>query len=766
MRFSTLYRLSFYVMLILATWTLNVDAGRDFPLSPLYPIAVAIACIVAFFTVDRNPALGLPADLAKLLAVGSVALSMLEWWWDENLLVLAMGHWLVYLQLIKILLPKTVEDDWFLYLLALTQVVVGAFLPGENVGFMLVAWSVVALWTLSLFYLQREAAPAAGEDAAIRVSPAPDPREPYPGLIDGPFVISGVNVALLTLALGGLIFLLMPRWGIASRPVGQPPGVTQNLTGFSDRVQLGQMGQILESEELVMSIELYNAEERRIRAEPESLWRGVVMLEYDRGSWSRQGEDLLEIDKALPGGVLPQRYVRQEIKLEPTSSDVLFAQRPVLSASGPNVSFNRGNGALQRRDLRGPRSIRGVRSRVEAFDYTVISGINPRAPQPGEAYPSDDLIDSALLDIPRDPTLRRALDEIRDRVLADIPADQVEQRAVALESHLRDSGIFAYSLSMNVVDASIDPIADFLLNRRVGHCEYYASALTMLLRSAGIPARMVNGFKGGDWNALGQVLMVRQKHAHSWVEALVGRGTRGEDRVYPLWLTLDPTPALEREESVARVGGFSGNFRYLSDYLRYLWIFYVVGFNEQRQQEMIYAPIRELVREARAGFQVMATWPRLLLSRLLDFPDVRSFFSLQGFVVSVLTLLLLAGLYGLGRWILRRTFFRGRRAGDHGDDSGAGIVAYRRLMSLLSDLGLHRPPAETPLEFSRRARDVLHARGPEAAGLADLPAAVIAAFYGLRFGDHALEPEASSELEARLDALETTLRPPRGFEKT
>ena len=81
-----------------------------------------------------------------------------------------------------------------------------------------------------------------------------------------------------------------------------------------------------------------------------------------------------------------------------------------------------------------------------------------------------------------------------------------------------------------MVDPTLDPVVDFLVNRKAGHCEYFASALTLLLRSVGIPARMVNGFKGGDWNDLAQVLYVRQKHAHSWVEAYLGDDARRPPR--------------------------------------------------------------------------------------------------------------------------------------------------------------------------------------------------------------------------------------------
>ena len=115
---------------------------------------------------------------------------------------------------------------------------------------------------------------------------------------------------------------------------------------------------------------------------------------------------------------------------------------------------------------------------------------------------------------------------------------------------------------MESIDHRLDPVEDFLVNRKSGHCEYFASALALLLRSVNIRSRVVNGFKGGDWNELTETLNVRQKHAHSWVEAYVG--LRTPDRI-PIWITLDPTPAAERKQSIAQVGGIAGNFRPLTD---------------------------------------------------------------------------------------------------------------------------------------------------------------------------------------------------------
>ncbi len=273
------------------------------------------------------------------------------------LLVLALGHWLVYLQLIKMFLPKTVEDDWFLYLLALTQVVVGAFLPGEHVGIVLMAWALAALWTLSLFYLHREAVPTAQAGGTATRDAGTRPEEPYPGLIDGAFVLSGLKVALLTLALGGLIFLLMPRWGSPRPPQSRSPRLAQNLTGFSETVELGRMGEILESEDIVMTIELYD--ETRQRVAP---LRGRPVA-------GRGHADVLQRTLVPPGprsdrfrdrrpGVLATRPLFQAGDQARIDGQwrALFAMRPIL----PHLGHRPGVQPEQRCALRGDIRLPGV----------------------------------------------------------------------------------------------------------------------------------------------------------------------------------------------------------------------------------------------------------------------------------------------------------------------------------------------------------------------------------------------------------------------
>ena len=745
MTFRSLYRISMYVMLFLATLCVSLDASSENPLAVLYPPAVALAGVVAFLTVDRRPALGLTRELANMLAFVSVVLAYIEYWQDENLMVMAFAHFFVYLQLIKMLLPKTIEDDWYLVGLGLIQVLIGSFVArGEQIGLVLLAWAITTLWTLGLFYLRRRAdRQVSSQDRSI--TPAINPLDPYPALVDLPFLASTAKMAATTLVLGGLIFLVLPRWS-SVRGGPRSLGTVRHLTGFSDEVKLGQIGEILESENVVLSAELYDQDGRRIEPDGEQLWRGVAMTTYRDGRWSRlepHDVELALLDPIRPEW--PAKRIHQHIKLEPSDSSVLFAIRPLLAGEGHNLVMNQWDGMIYR----------GRYNPSASYEYDIISANDGSLIQPGEASPSPIELKDTLIDVPE--PLKTRLWPIVEPIVADIPRERVQERSERLLAYLRDSGDFSYTLKMEVVDSSLDPVEDFLINRKSGHCEYYASALTLMLRSIGIPARMVNGFKGGDWNDLGRVMTVRQKHAHSWVEVLIDGGPFGR----PIWMTLDPTPVQERDESVAKVGGFATNLLPLSDFVRYIWVFYVAGFNAERQQRSIYEPIGRLWTDAKQGFAIMWGVAKDGIVWLLHFRTASEFFSIRGFFVSVIALLALSALGWIGVKMYSRFQMRFGRAGREMLDP-TGMAAYRRLMEILAGDGLQRPHTETSREFAVRASEALRHRGDEVARVADVPRLVVDAFYRLRFGNLPPAAETLALLESRLDALEASLRPVKG----
>ena len=284
------YRASFYLMLVVASLALVGDTAEG-QFAKLYTMAVAVCGIVAFFTVDLHRRWALPRPLANALAVATLGLLYLEYKVDETQMIQSLGHWLIYLQLVKYFLPKTAEDDWFLFLLGLMQVLIGSVVnQSDQVGTWLFLWAMLAVWVLGQFFLQREAHRLLPVQMSTAESYLASPLvDPYHGLFDVPYVLATIRVMATTLALGGLIFLVLPRRAGATRNQASAP-MSRHLTGFDEEVQLGQLGEILENDSVVMSVEFTDEDDKTIRPADEPLWRGVTMLRYDKGRWHRQSK--------------------------------------------------------------------------------------------------------------------------------------------------------------------------------------------------------------------------------------------------------------------------------------------------------------------------------------------------------------------------------------------------------------------------------------------------------------------------------------------
>lgn len=741
-----IYRASFYVMLTVATTILCGEAS-DSRLDWFLPVGVAAAGVLGFFTVDQSRRWGLPRDVANILAVGTLGLLFLEYRSDETQVIRCLGHWMIDLQLIKYFLPKTAEDDWFLFLLGLTQVLIGSVIhQGDMVGAWLFFWAMLAVWVLGLFFLQREIRRFRMETEAGAVSGKSDP-DPYRGLFDVPYVGTTLRALALTLVLGGLVFLLLPRQAGATRSRSSGT-MARHLTGFDDEVKLGQLGEILENDSVVMSVEFADENRTPMHLPGEPLFRGVTLTHYEKGRWRRQIQRSLQTIVSLPffrnTGPRKRAVIRQIIQLEPNDSPTLFAMRPILGLSATSrlaPFLNPVDGTIFRPESRG------------GYDYEVLSDANSQAPQENEIPPSSDRI-KILLGMPE--SLKARFREIALPLVQHLPDEGIEAvtaRARALESHLRDSGKFGYTLEMNVIDPQLDPVEDFLVNRKKGHCEYFASALALLLRSIDIPARIVNGFKGGDWNNLTQSMYVRQKHVHSWVEAYVGRDPNGS----PLWITLDATPVIDRDESVAQVGGVSTNIRPLTDMIRYVWVFYILGYDASRQNRLLYTPIKVTIREVRRGHAMLWSWTKRGFAHLFNFQSIGAFISIKGFFVSFIVLSLLALIVRLAISVGKRLLQWWRGPTDDSAGLTAGILFYRRLAQMLADYDLERTPAETQNEFALRASRFLTGQPAQIQAVAEVPQKIVEAFYRVRFGHRDLDPDTLNELEENLDLLQTRL---------
>ena len=429
------YRASFYLMLFVATMALSNETPEgQFARLPRHWLSRSPALLPTTPSIE-NEVLVLPRQLANILAVCTLGVLYFEYRFDETQRIPALAHWLVYLQLIKYFLPKTAEDDWFLFLLGLMQVLIGSVVnQSDQVGTWLFLWAMLAVWVLGQFFLQREALRFSTE-LAVDTVPEKSARpeflarsdDPYRGLFDFPYVAATVRVMITTLALGGLIFLVLPRQAGATRNQSGTP-LARHLTGFDEEVQLGQLGEILENDSVVMTVQLTDETGAVLRPNEEPLWRGVTMLHYEDGRWIRQAKGAQEIvafkkDPRLENGKL----IHQKIKLEPIDSATLFGIRPVLNASSifqkVQPSFSNNDGTLFRSDL-----LSGE------YDYEVISDRDKEGYQAHEAPPNTDGNDreNAFLSMP--PNLCEGFGQLPSRSLpSSIPIGLMpSRRALAL----------------------------------------------------------------------------------------------------------------------------------------------------------------------------------------------------------------------------------------------------------------------------------------------------------------------------------------------
>ena len=306
-------------------------------------------------------------------------------------------------------------------------------------------------------------------------------------------------------------------------------------------------------------------------------------------------------------------------------------------------------------------------------------------------------------------------------------------KARAIEAYLQDN--FGYTLEQKASGG--EPLADFLFNIREGHCEYFATAMAVMLRTQGVATRIVNGFHGGEYNDAADVTVVRQRNAHAWVEVYFPGETA--------WVTFDPTPS--SGDATGASTGIAGTVNKYLEALETFWIQYFVAYDNQEQ--------RTLARTVRGGFldyqQKLAAYlghtQDVLAEWLADIRGDKGFEARRsavgyaiayaaGFVVLVFLLMwLIAKIRALKLWeILRERFFWKQHA--------SAVEFYEHMQRIFAARGVVREPHQTPLEFAY------------AVGMTE--AVTITERYNrVRFGDRDLSTNEAVEIEEWLKKIET-----------
>jgi protein-glutamine gamma-glutamyltransferase len=673
MNFATYFRAFSYTMIGVAMLALVLAGGLNYGLALLFlgVMIVSWKC--------ENTRWQLPERIGLGIVLLSIPLFYLDWQYQkamgepiERLGVNALAHLIVFLSAVKLLQVKKDRDWVFLYLISFFEVLLAAGL----------SFSPVFLGTLSLYLLSGLSAITAFEIqkarrainlTETRLLVPPDSRvfKKNGRRRSGqnaeatrlPFVALTLLLLIFVLALP--LFLVAPRSG-ASVLTRNGPGLS-HFIGFSENVALGEIGDLKQDNAVVMRVRLEDAEPTQgLR------WRGVALDEFSGRGWKKSVEARRSEQKTSERGFFQlgttealHRLTTQTFFLEPIESSVLFA--------APRAVAIQGDLPFVRVDTEG--SVQSRHHEYERLIYKAISDTN----DPDVETLRDDMRPYSAayqryLQLPE--KLDPRVVALAGSILVKTGARNRYDAAKAIEAHLqRDYG---YSLQMRA--GGPDPLADFLFNVRAGHCEYFSTAMAVMLRSYGVASRVVNGFLPGEYNEAAGAYTVRQSDAHSWVEVYFP-----ESRA---WVTFDPTPAAGRTEPVRT--GLTAQLGKYAEALELMWFQYVVGYDRQEQRTLATSLHNRLFDFGRWLSQTVAWIKEMLPANQWAAAAI----GLSILALIVLIFIMARRIRVLGwRKALRLQVKRSAA-------EASAVVFYERFSALLAQRGFQRDAAITPLEFA------------------------------------------------------------------
>ena len=483
-------------------------------------------------------------------------------------------------------------------------------------------------------------------------------------------VLAG-RTLLLAAPLAVLLFLFFPR--LAGSFWSVPRG-EEAVSGLSDTMSPGGIGRLSTSYDVAFRVRFEGA----LPANEQRYWRGPVLHYFDGATWSR-GSGGWRTRAALE---FAGRAYRYRVALEPSRLHWWFALDTPAQSPDPGVVLTRDYELLAERPVSDPISF-------EALSYPATRSAAPLS--------GWERLENTALPRGRNPRTLALARDLRARAGSD-PAF-----VTATLEYLRGGG-FVYSLEPEVLGT--EQVDDFLFRTRTGFCGHYASAFVVLMRAAAVPARVVTGYLGGEWNPSGGYLVVRQADAHAWTEVwLEGRG----------WTRVDPTAVIEPER--LRRGAFDLLSEAMPTSTRLLraapWLVHLL-------QRWDAANAWWSDRVVRFDYATQLD----VLERLgIDSPDARTLG--WAFVIVLIT------------WLAAIAWHLGRAAPARRPDPLA--QAYALLCRKLGRAALARAPHQGPLAYSATLRE-LHPALPESAH------ALLARYARLRYG-----PPAPARARRELD---------------
>lgn len=606
-----------------------------------------------------HPSQKLTDKFWNLMVIASLLYALGEWFFLEGGFVKAVVHFLAYVQLIRLLSRNSDRDITWLQLLSFFQITASAILT-LNLSFLVffILYIITGTYALIIFTIKKESQ----QTGSLVES----------GLVKPPFLIFSSVVAVTVFLISLLLFFIVPRLGTGF--LGWASRVSPKVSGFSETMEIGEMGRIKEDRSTVMRISIIGE-----RTPRETLyWRGIALDYFDGRSWSNTLPDERRIFVDSVGEFLIRKkargeIIKQEIYLEPIDSNILFA------ADSP-MSFMFREPTSLRLDFLA-RLVAIVEHEGDYWSFPFSAPLRDRIrywalsdvyePTPQTLRSQSDYIP---LDIRMTYTKLPLLDERIEALAKKITADAttVYDKALAIQKYLLEN--YKYSLA-GLDRETEDPLAEFLFGARKGNCEYFATAMAVMLRSIGVPTRVVNGYQRGEWNDADYYYRVRQSDAHTWVEVYFYEAG---------WVRFDPTPADSITYKVSPT--LLSRLEQMLDSLRYRWNRYFVDYTFDDQAKTT-IQIRERGSKVGANFY-------FAISKTL-----KKIFKALPMKIA-LPILIATGifLYFVASLSFRKKEKAGLLSSKSRPRSEIGKI-YMKTLRYFKKQGLEKPAHYTPLEF-------------------------------------------------------------------
>jgi protein-glutamine gamma-glutamyltransferase len=673
------FELSMYMLVLVGFGTLASTGGLDLP--ALVLVGAALAFRGYLFAKGRRIVISerwtTPLTIAYFIFYAG------DYFVLSRSFLTATVHLVLFAVVVRTFSLRRDRDYTMLAVLAFLMVLASAVLTVDSVFMLFFAgFMVMAVATFILMEMRRS-----GRAARFQARHSRDMQE-HRHLA---FSLVRVTPALVLMILLGaaVVFFLLPR--MSTGYMGGFSFGTDFSTGFSDRVQLGQIGQIQQSDAVVMHIQIDGDREGRYALH----WRGVALENFDGRNWSSPHNRYM-LDRGGDGSFaipLLTQDVEQSLstrnRVVPGTLSRMIHYRVLMEPIGTNIFFlapwaRRVKGAYRTLQIDAGGAVSDLDSQRAVSVYEADSDISiPSAEQLREAGGSLPEFTQAYLQPP--PELDARIPQLATQIIGS--ASNSYDKAAKLELYLRTH--YGYTLQLPRSPVA-DPLADFLFVRKQGHCEYFASSMAVMLRTLGIPARLVNGFRSDEFNDLTGNYVVRAKNAHSWVEAYFpGYG----------WITFDPTPG----GSIESPQGWERVMLYM-DAASSFWREWVISYDTSHQSILG----QSMMRGTRSSWERARMWARLRYARLLDWARKSERGAehapgrwLGSSVGIALLLLVLANVGRIARMI------RTRRLQAHPERSPdqAAAMWYERMARYLARRGVKKSGTQTAREFVRVIED-------------------------------------------------------------